>query len=406
MEKNIYLKNGLRAVYEYANSNVSYLGLFVHAGSRDELQKKCAGIMHVIEHLIFKKTATRNYFELMNYIESVGGDMNAYTSKEETCIYIAIQNQFLERAFDVLSDIFYRSEFILEEFEKEREVIVDEINSYKDSPSELIFDEFEEIMFKGHELSSSILGTKASLKKMTLNDITAEYKRNYVNNKLMVSYVGAVEFTRVEALLHTYFSEETPHNAVQRSPFTNVIQPFSKIKKLRTHQMHCMLGTPAPSMYHERKTAMVLLNNLLGGVSFNSLLNLALREEQGLTYNIESNYVSYADTGIFAIYFGTDGSKLEQCKETIFSIFKKLTNGEFSQTQLDMYKQQLIGQIAMSFDNFSALMISNAKSYMCYDKVDNYDEIAAKIQAVNLATIQEIAHELFFENTVSELIYK
>ena len=406
MEKTLRLPNGVRAVYEHAKSNVSYIGLFVQAGSRDELQKRCAGIMHVIEHLIFKKTASRNYFELMNYIESVGGDMNAYTSKEETCIYISIQNQFLERAFDVLSDIFYHSEFVIEEFTKEREVIIDEINSYKDLPNELIFDEFEELLFAGHELSSSILGTKKSLQAMTLADISAEYRRNYVNNKLMVSYVGAVEFEKVEALLHKYFSEKTAQHDVRRTAFEKNVQPFSKIKNLRTHQMHCMLGTLAPSMYHGGKTAMVLLNNLLGGVSFNSLLNLALREEQGLTYNIESNYVSYADTGVFAIYFGTDSSKLEQCKNTIFTIFKKLTNGDFTETQLAMYKQQLIGQVAMSFDNFSSLMISNAKSYMCYDKVDNYAEIVEKIQAIHLETIQELSQKLFFENGVSELIYK
>ncbi len=406
MEKTLCLPNGVRAVYECAKSNVSYIGLFVQAGSRDELQKKCAGIMHVIEHLIFKKTTSRNYFELMNYIESVGGDMNAYTSKEETCIYITIQNQFLERAFDVLSDIFYHTEFVQEEFSKEREIIIDEINSYKDTPSEQIFDEFEEMLFAGHELSSNILGTKKSLKAITLADISTEYKRNYVNNKLMVSYVGRVEFEKVESLLHKYFSEQTAQHDVRRTIFEKTVHPFSKTKNLRTHQMHCMLGTIAPSMYASQKTAMVLLNSLLGGMSFNSLLNTALREEQGLTYNIESNYVSYADTGVFAIYFGTDASKLEQCKSTIFDIFKKLTDGTFTKTQLAMYKQQLIGQVAISFDNFSSLMISNAKSYMCYDKVDSYEEIAAKIQSINLETIQALSQELFFKNDVSELIYK
>ncbi|MDR2963905.1 MAG: insulinase family protein [Bacteroidales bacterium] len=406
MEQTIHLPNGVRAVYESAKSNVSYIGLFIHAGSRDERLKRTAGIMHVIEHLIFKKTTRHNYFELMNYIESVGGDMNAYTSKEETCIYISIQNQFLERAFEVLSEIFYHTEFVQEEFEKEREVIIDEINSYKDQPSEQIFDEFEELLFSGHELSHNILGSKESLRKITLADISAEYKRNYVNNRLMVSYVGAVEVKTIKTLLHTYFMEETPASTLQRAEFKQITQNFSKTKNLRTHQMHCMLGSIAPSMYSSKKTAMVLLNNLLGGVSFNSLLNLALREEQGLTYNIESNYVSYADTGVFSIYFGTDNAKLEQCKTTIFGIFKKLTSGEFTAAQLETYKQQLIGQVAMSFDNFSSLMISNAKSYMCYDKVDTYEEVVAKINAVTLETIQELAQELFFTNGISELIYK
>jgi predicted Zn-dependent peptidase len=218
--------------------------------------------------------------------------------------------------------------------------------------------------------------------------------------------VGAVEYEKVEALLHTYFSEKTAQHDVLRTAFETPQPRFSKIKNLRTHQMHCMLGAIAPSMYHKKKTAMVLLNNLLGGVSFNSLLNIALREEQGLTYNIETNYVSYADTGIFTIYFGTDSSKLEQCKTTITDVFTKLTNGDFNQTQLTMYKQQLIGQVAMSFDNFSSLMISNAKSYMCYDKVDNYDEIVQKVNAVTLETIQTLSYELFFKNGVSELIYK
>jgi len=399
------LPNKAKVVLSKSNSLVSYICLFVHSGSRDE-PVGCDGVMHVIEHMLFKGTQTRNYYELMSLIESVGGDMNAYTSKEETCIYITIQNQYLERAVDVLHDIFYNSQFLQQEFIKEREVILDEINSYKDTPGELIFDEFEECFFQDHELASNILGTEDSLMQMSVEKVREVYTREYIPQKLIISYVGGVDLDVVQLYIEKYFTKDknTTLQLSKRIPFEGTPR-FTKIIQKDTFQTHCMIGAQAPGMYDSNKTAMVLLNNLLGGNSFNAKLNLALREERGLTYNIESNYTAYYDTGIFTVYFGTESTKINESKKIIFSIFDTVIQTGLTHDELAMYKQQLIGQVALSFDNFVSLMISNAKSYMCYDKVDTYQEIIEKINAVSNEQLQNLAQSVLNKQYISCLEY-
>jgi len=404
-EEFLVLSNGVRVVLTKASSHVSHIGLLINSGSRDDLQNSAGG-MHLIEHLLFKGTKNRSYIQLMDYIESVGGDMNAYTSKEETCIYISIQNEFLDRAIDVLSDIFYNSQFNAVEFEKEKQVVIDEINSYLDSPSELIFDEFEEKFFEGHNLAGNILGTVDSVTCMTLDSLDTIYKSNYVSTKMIVSYVGSLNLDFVSKKIDLFFNrkENVSVECNERLSFVeNNI--FSLHKKRDTYQAHCMLGSLAPSMYSDLKTPMILLNNFLGGSSFNALLNLKLREERGLTYNIESNYTAYSDTGIFTVYFGTDIKKIKKCKEVIFSIFDDLVQNSISHIMLESYKKQLIGQVALSFDNFVSIMISNAKSYMCFDKVDTYDEIISKINAVTVSDIKNISTLVLDSSKISELIY-
>jgi predicted Zn-dependent peptidase len=408
VEKEVFfvLSNGAKVVLSNANSLVSHIGLLINVGSRDELPGQ-DGVMHMIEHLLFKGTKTKSYYELMNYIESVGGDMNAYTSKEETCIYISIQNQYLERAVEVLQDIFFNSSFSEVEFNKEREVVLDELNSYKDSPNELIFDEFEEAFFGSHDLASNILGNEKSLAKMNLKNVDDAYKQNYIPKKLIVSYVGGVDLIYVRKLIQDYFDiqqNEVLLNCKDRIPFLEK-PSFSIMQKRDTFQSHCMIGSIAPSMYDESKTTMVLLNNLLGGSCFNAMLNLSLREERGLTYNIESNYTAYSDTGIFTIYFGTDVSKVKMCKDVIFEMFDSIIKNGLPIEKLEMYKQQLIGQVALSFDNYVSLLISNAKSYMCYDRVDSYAEIIEKIEKINNSEIIKISEEVLNSSNISSLEY-
>lgn len=408
VEKEVFfeLPNKAKVVLSKANSLVSYICLFIHAGSRDE-PIGCDGVMHVIEHLLFKGTRNRTYFELMGLIESVGGDMNAYTSKEETCVYITIQNQYIERAIDVLHDIFYNSQFTQSEFLKEREVILDEINSYKDTPSELIFDEFEELFFQNHELASNILGSEESLMSITVDKVSEVYMNEYISEKLIVSYVGGVDLDVVRNYISAYFNDvQTLRKQSKKREFFLGEPYFSKVLQRDTFQTHCMLGSKAPSMYANDKTAMVLLNNLLGGSSFNALLNLALREERGLTYNIETNYTAYVDTGVFTVYFGTDAGKVAQCKQVVNDVFLNIMQNGLAHDQLLMYKQQLIGQVALSFDNFVSLMISNAKSYMSYDKVDSYEEIIQKIEVVTSDQLQQLAQSVLNAANLSCLEYK
>ncbi|HPY82465.1 MAG: insulinase family protein [Bacteroidales bacterium] len=388
-------------------SQVSHIGLLIHTGSRDDTLET-SGRMHMIEHMLFKGTKKRSYLQLLDYIESVGGDINAYTSKEETCIYISIHNEYVERAIDVLSDIFYSTVFTKQELDKEKEVVIDEIQSYKDSPQENIFDEFEEKLFAPHELSWNILGNETTIENLTVENLTDIYNKQYVSHNSIISYVGGVNSKKIKKLTQSFFEEEKKSkdctSTHKRTTFLHS-NLFSEKSNRQTYQAHCMLGTSAPSMHNSLKTAMILLNNLLGGSCFNSQLNLLLREEHGLTYNIESNYTAYTDTGIFSIYFGTDVSKIEQCKNLLFEKFKKIRAVGIRSSLLEMYKKQLIGQFALSFDNHVAYMISNAKSYMNYKHVDTYNESVKKIQNITNQNIIELATQVLHPDTLSELIY-
>lgn len=388
-------------------SQVSHIGLLIHTGSRDDTLET-SGRMHMIEHMLFKGTKKRSYLQLLDYIESVGGDINAYTSKEETCIYISIHNEYVERAIDVLSDIFYSTVFTKQELDKEKEVVIDEIQSYKDSPQENIFDEFEEKLFAPHELSWNILGNETTIENLTVEHLTDIYNKQYVSHNSIISYVGGVSSKKIKKLTQSFFAEEKKsENYTSMHKRTTFLHSnlFSEKINRQTYQAHCMLGTSAPSMHNSLKTAMILLNNLLGGSCFNSQLNLLLREEHGLTYNIESNYTAYTDTGVFSIYFGTDVSKIEQCKNLLFEKFKKIRAVGIRSSLLEMYKKQLIGQFALSFDNHVAYMISNAKSYMNYKHVDTYNESVKKIQNVTNQNIIELATQVLHPDTLSELIY-
>ena len=400
------LENNTRVVISPIQSHVSHIGLFVNTGTRDET-KETNGAMHMIEHMLFKGTKNRTYIELLDYIESVGGDINAYTSKEETCIYISIHNQYIERAIDVLHDIFYSSVFTKPELEKEKEVVIDEINSYQDSPQEIIFDEFEENLFAPHELSWNILGNESTVKQFTAEKLHAIYNEHYISNKIILSYVGGVAPREIKTLIQSYFTEEKKSIAPSIHTRSNcsVSNSFTKKIKRDTYQAHCIIGTSAPSMHNRLKTGMILLNNLLGGTCFNSQLNLLLREQHGLTYNIESNYTAYSDTGIFTVYFGTDVSKIDQCRNLLFEKFQNIITSGISSELLEMYKQQLIGQFALSFDNHVSYMISNAKSYMNYEYVDTYDEIIQKIQNVTNEDILELASHVLNPHNLSELLY-
>ncbi len=404
-EKLIKFSNGVKVVVENTMSHVSHVGVMISAGTRDEENDE-GGVMHLIEHLLFKGTKKRTCLELLDYVESVGGDINAYTSKEETCLYVSIQNQYLERAIDVLSDVFFSSEFPKEEIEKEKDVVIDEINSYKDSPQELIFDEFEEFIFGEHELSKNILGTKESVLSLNSKKIKSAFSKHYKVRNIVVSYVGGEKYEKVESLISKYFDVDICDDSVQKNRmlFQSPVR-FSKIIERDSFQVHTMLGAIAPSMHDDDKTEMVLLNNLLGGMSFNSQLNLLLREEHGITYNIESNYTAYTDTGLFTIYYGTDEAKTQKAKDLIFSKCLEIIDNGFAPEQLQMYKQQLIGQIALSLDNFVSVMISNAKSYLYYDKVDSYSTVIKKINAVTNESIIELSSKILDPDSLSELKY-
>lgn len=400
------LKNGVRLVIASAPSSASYIGMFVATGSRDD--GKNLGISHLIEHTIFKGTSKKNYSQLMDMIESVGGEMNAYTAKEETCYQISIANDYIENAFSVLSEIFFDSQFPENELEKEKTVVIDEIESYEDVPNEMIFDEFEEQMFQGHSLATNILGTKKSVKKLQQIDLIQQYKKKYVPENLVVSYVGSVDYSKIEQLARKYFENVLVEQSekVAENTFVSRETKFDIVKNKRTHQAHCMMGSFAPSIKDDLRFATAMVTNILGGISFNALLNMKLREERGLTYNIEANYTAYSDTGFFSVYFGTDFSKVPLCREIIADLFNEIITNGFTEEKLEAYKKQIIGQFEVSDDNYMSLMINNAKSFYWFNHIDSLQEVIEKVKQIDNNTIKQVAKLILSPENLNVLIYK
>lgn len=403
----LHLKNGVRLVIASAPSSASYVGMFVATGSRDDEEN--LGISHLVEHTIFKGTSKYTYSQLMDKIESVGGDMNAYTAKEETCYQISIANDYVENAFEVLSDIFFDSQFPEKELAKEKTVVIDEIESYEDVPNELIFDEFEEQMFQGHSLATNILGTKKSVRKLKQADLLRQYKEKYTPENLVVSYVGSINYSEIERLARKYFDIDQDICDSKKNE-ANVFVPretkFEIIKNKRTHQAHCMIGSFAPSIQDDLRFATAMVTNILGGISFNALLNMKLREERGLTYNIEANYTAYSDTGFFSVYFGTDFSKVPLCREIIADLFNDIIENGFTEEKLQSYKKQIIGQFEVSDDNYMSLMINNAKSFYWFNHIDTLQEVVDKVKKIDNNTIKQVAKLILAPENLNVLIYK
>jgi predicted Zn-dependent peptidase len=399
------LSNGIRLVHKHADSYVAHCGLTVNAGSRDELPNE-QGLAHFIEHLIFKGTEKRKAYQILSHMENVGGEINAYTSKEDTCIYATFMNIHYARCLDLLSDLVFRSVFPDKEIVKEKDVVIDEINSYKDNPSEQIFDDFDGVIFTNHPLGANILGTPAHLKKFNRGSIFEFIRKNYATREMVISSVGNIDFRLLVKMVERYFGTfpETSRE-IPRQKYEGY-QPQEKVVKRRNHQVHCIIGNQAYSADDSQKTAMVLLNNILGGPGLNSRLNMGIREKYGFCYNIESHYQPYSDTGIFSIYFGTDAEYIDK---TIALVQKELTllrEKALGTLQLHRARLQLQGQVAISFESNLNEMLSIGKSLMLYDKIDSIEEINQKIQQVEAADLLEVASEVFDPSRLSMLIYR
>ena len=399
--------NGLQLVHQYINhdSAVAHLGLIINAGSRDELKKE-NGLAHFIEHVIFKGTHKRKAFHVLSRLEDVGAELNAYTSKEETVLQAAFLNQHYERSIELMADIIIHSTFPQKELDKEKEVVIDEINSYKDTPSEQIFDDFDWLLFPKHPLGNNILGTKAQVRKYTQADVLQFVKNHYRANSMVISSVGNIKFEKLIYLVGKYFSELTndPKPTNRKAP--QEYQAVEIIKKKRVYQAHCMIGNRAYSMMDEKRLAFSLLNNYLGGPGLNSRLNLGIREKYGFTYNLESNYTALSDTGHFSIYLGTDEDYLEKTIELVQKELKLLRDKKLGPIQLKKARQQLIGQIAISEESNANKMLNNGRSFMTYGKISDIKTINAKINSVTSEMILEVANEIFEPSQLSMLIFQ
>jgi predicted Zn-dependent peptidase len=398
------LKNGIRVIYRRVNSGVGHCCLMIGAGSRDELSHE-HGMAHFIEHVLFKGTKKRKSFHILSRIDSVGGELNAYTTKEETCLYASFQKQYLERAIELLSDICFHSTFPSREIHKEKEVIKDEIQSYLDSPSEQIFDDFEEHLFPNQPLGRTILGTAESLDSFKQQDILKFRKRLHVSSQTVWSVTGDYEPEEIQQLFGKYLirQSEGKSGAVRHKP--KAAPKFEQTVHRKTFQAHCVMGSECLPASDRKRTAMVLLNNMFGGPAMNSRLNLNIREKYGFTYNLESSYTALSDTGLFTIYLGTDSVYLDKTLNLIEKEMQKLRNQKLGVVQLSAAKKQLCGQIALSQENHSSVMMGLARSVLLFDKVDSIQKIYSEIEKISAETMLELANRYLQPKHLSSITY-
>jgi predicted Zn-dependent peptidase len=406
MEYQIHtLQNGIRVVHLPVVSPVAHCGILVNAGSRDELENE-HGIAHFIEHMIFKGTKKRKAYHILSRLDDVGGEINAYTTKEETAFYAAFLREHFDRAIELVADILFHSTFPKQELDRERDVVMDEINSYKDSPSELIFDDFEEEIFADHPIGRNILGTPETLKSFSKKSIEDFMNRTYHTDEMIFCSVGATPFSKVVKLAERYLGE-IPLNSrsSERKPFFEY-QPIQINKDKNTFQAHCIIGNTAYNALDKKRMDLVLLNNLLGGQGLNSRLNMSLREKHGYAYNVESSFTPYFDTGVLTIYFGTDKDNLNKSINLVHKELALLRNKKLGSMQLHRAKSQIIGQIAISADSKENLLFTVGKSFLLFNKFDSLAEIDRKIQGISAERLQEVANEILAPEKLSTLIYQ
>ena len=399
------LANGIKIVHKHSASAITHCCFMVNAGSRDEPENK-EGLAHFIEHLLFKETERRSTNQILNRLELVGADLNAYTTKEYTCVHASLLNPHLERAVDLFEDIIFHSTFPQEELEKERGVILDEIASYLDQPEEAIQDDFEAMLFKGHAMGNNILGTPQTVSAFNKDDIQQFIKDNYNTSEMIFAVFGDYTFEKVIKLAEKYWGQ-VPAN----HPVKNRIMPqnhgFAKsIVRKPISQTHCIMGNQAYPARHPNKTGLLLLNNLLGGMGMSSRLNLEIREKHGIAYTVESNYTSFTDTGIFSVYFGTDTEKAEKAIKLVHKELKKLRDQPLGVLQLHQAKQKFIGQIALAEENRMSLILSIAKSVLDFNCADTLQQLFDKINNVTAPQLLEISNEVFDTNKLTTLLFE
>lgn len=398
------LKNGIRLVHSFNAREVAHCGILINTGSRDEAEDE-NGIAHFIEHVIFKGTKKRKAFHVLSRLENIGGELNAFTTKEETAIYASFLNPYYERTLELIADITFNSSFPEKEISKEKDVVLDEINSYKDSPSELIFDDFEELVYDGHPIARNILGTPESVKSLSKEKIQAFIQKNFHTDQMVISSVGNIQFNKLIKLVEKYFSEIPASFRTNGRKEMIAYEPQKKSINKRTYLSHSCIGNLAYPRNHKDRLGLILLNNLLGGPALNSRLALAVREKYGYTYDIESHYQPYSDTGLFCVYLGTDKEYVDKSIRLVKKELNLLRRKKLGSLQLQRAKQQIIGQLAISLESNLSEMLSMGRSLLMMNKIDSIREIHEAIEAVEAAKLQDIANEVFEPKQLSILIY-
>ena len=422
MKYNTYtLDNGLRIIHLPSDSKVVYCGYQINAGTRNEEPGE-EGLAHFCEHVTFKGTERRKAWHILNCLESVGGDLNAYTNKEGTVYYSAILKEHIARAVDLLTDIVFHSVYPQAEIDKEVEVICDEIESYNDSPAELIYDEFENIIFKGSPLGHNILGTAEQVRSFKTEDALRFTKKLYRPDNAIFFAYGDIDFKKLVRLLKkSFLSEERRVKSekfnspeaqaqfnIQHSTFNtqHSFEGQTIVMQKNTHQAHVMIGTRAYDVNDSRRMPLYLLNNMLGGPGMNAKLNLALREHNGLVYTVESTMVAYGDTGVWSIYFGCDEHDVKRCLRLVRKELDKFMLKPLSEAQLKAAKKQIKGQVGVACDNRENFALDFGKSFLHYGWEKNVDRLYEQVDEITAEQIQAVAQELFDKDRLTTLIFK
>lgn len=397
------LPSGIRCIHRNNRSKVAHCCLMVNAGSRDELPEEL-GAAHLTEHTLFKGTTRRKAYQINCRLENLGGELNAFTTKEDTTIHATTLRGDFSKAVELIGDIVFNSTFPDREVEREKEVVIDEINTYRDIPAETIFDGFEAELFAGSSLAGNILGTSRSVRRISPEMLRGFVRRTYTPDQMVFASIGGMSSAAVERTLHKYFDgvEARQRDFVRTAP--SPIERFEKsVHKAGVHQAHCILGGRAYSLQDPKRLPLALLINMLGGPAANSMLNILLREHNGLSYTVEASYNPISDSGLSTIYFSSDRDKAERCLELVRGQLRQLCEQKLSTLKLSMAKKQYMGQFAISMENPEGNMMGAAKSMLVFGEVDDSDIIYRKISAVTAEQLQEVANEIFPD--FSTLIY-
>ncbi len=405
VEPTIYrLDNGMRVVYLHDPSIVVHLGVTVRAGSRYELENE-EGLAHFLEHCIFKGTKKRRAFHVLSRLDSVGGELNAFTTKEEVCVYSSFTKEHLNRASDLLADILFNSTFPEKEIEKEKEVVLDEINSYLDSPSDKIFDDFESYLFPNNPLGNNILGTVESVQSFQREDLKRYVKKFFYPENMVISFVGNLKSEAVLKQLNKDFGHFSQREELSAPIEPAPLETFNIEKAEANYQSHIMIGGRAPGYNHASRRVFTLMINILGGPALNSRLGLSIREKYGYTYNIDASYTPFEEVGYWSVYAGTDPKYQKKTVRLIKKEIQRFIDEPLTENQLKKAKQQMKGHFALGMDSNAGVMLNFGKSLLVFNQIDTLAEIYEAIESITPLEIQEIAREFFNPDKISSLIF-
>jgi len=402
------LPNGLRCISQLSSGDVCVCGFAVGAGTRDEYDNE-QGIAHFTEHMLFKGTTKRSSYRILDRLGCVGGEVNAYTTKEEIFLYSICLAKDYERALELMCDMLFHSAFPTHEIENERDVVLDEINVYEDSPSELIFDDFERYLFEGHPFGRNILGTPKCLQEITTESFQAFTERCFTTDRIVYFSLSPLSEKQTDKLVGKYLSgiaDTSSRSMLPSRTSPSIVKGMRLTLEKNTHQAHVLYGNQAYSLYDDKRMVLYLLNNILGGPGMNSRLNNILREHNGLVYTVESMANSYSDTGLFSIYFGSDIKDMDRCLTIIDRELRKLRETALTATQLAAAKKQLFGQLAIASESKESQALSMGKSMLYYNNCESLSELFAKLEAITSTQILETANEIFDSDRMSILAYK